>query len=343
MYKKDRHQIWIFNGIVWCLSFVILLFSFAGDKEHFEKIDYIYTVCFLLTVVPPVLLNLYVLMPFLLSKGRYVLFVFAFSANLLLFTMLNVWFFTSLIDIILPDYFFISYHSEVSLLVIFAVFLVGTTLLKLAEEGFYLQKRESTILRMQKEKAQLELSLVRTQLHPHFLFNALNVIYGLALEKDEKMTDAVVQLSDILRYVVYDANTETVPLEKELTLLENYVAFQKNRNFVETVCFDIQKDKKSYDICPMLLLPLVENAFKHGNKGKNSFISTQIRVENGLFTIEITNDYTVEKTEQKACGVGIESVRKNLELVYPKSHSLVCEKADGIFRVTLKIKLDAKD
>lgn len=342
MYRKDRHQIWIFNGIVWCLSFVILLFSFVGDKEHFEKIDYIYTVCFLLTVVPPVLLNLYVLMPFLLAKARYVLFAIAFVANLLIFTLLNAWFFTSLIDKILPDYFFISYHSETSLLVIFSIFLVATTLLKLAEEGFYLQKKESSILRMQKEKAQLELSLVRTQLHPHFLFNALNVIYGLALEKEAKTTDAIVQLSDILRYVVYDANTERVPLEKELALLDNYVAFQKNRTFVKKITFDVQTDGHSYSICPMLLLPLVENAFKHGNKGEKAFVNIQIEVEKGLLQIVIINDYTEKSTDTKS-GVGLELVQKNLALLYPNRHSFVCEKEPIVFSVTLKIELDAED
>ncbi len=342
MQQQNRHQIGLFNGIVWCLSFVILLFSFAGDKEHFEKIDYIYTVSFLLTVVPPVLLNLYVLMPILLSKGRYLLFVIVFVVNLLFFTMLNGWFFTSLIDKILPDYFFISYHSQTSLLVIFSIFLVGTMLLKLAEEGFYLQKRESTILRMQKEKAQLELSLLRGQLHPHFLFNALNVIYGMVLGKDEKTTDAIVQLSDILRYVVYDANTKTVPLEKELELLKNYVAFQKNRNFIEKVHFEVQTDEQAYRICPMLLLPLVENAFKHGTKGGNSFINIEINVEKGLFQIEISNNYTENNTNKNG-GVGLELVQKNLQLLYPNRHLFVWKKEPTIFSLTLKIELNAKD
>ncbi|PVX50722.1 histidine kinase [Balneicella halophila] len=336
--KTDRHQPWLFNGIVWCLSFVVLLFAFTKDAESIGDIDYIYTLFFVLTLVPPVLLNLYVLMPLLLKRGKYVWFVLAFLLNIVVFAKCNEWFFSSLIDKILPNYFFISYHSEIDLLVIFAVFLSIVTLLKLAEEGFYLQKRENQILEMEKEKAQMELALVRSQLNPHFLFNALNLVYGLSLENNQKATEAIVQLSDILRYVVYDANTAKVSLQKEILLLENYLAFQQKRTFVEDVDFNIKVDNEEEQICPMLLLPLLENAFKYGAKSQSDFIHINLRGREGILNFIIRNSY--EKKEKSGGGLGLKMLEETLHLVYPEKHHLVVEDTGVIFEVKLNINLN---
>lgn len=336
--KNGRHQPWVFNSIVWCLSFVILLFAFTEDIADVSNIDYIYTLCFVFTLVPPVLLNLYMLMPLLLKQGKYVWFVLAFGLNIAVFAKCNEWFFTSLIDKILPDYFFISYHSEIGLLVIFAVFLFVVTLLKLAEEGFYLQKRESQMLKMEKEKVQMELALVRSQLNPHFLFNALNLVYGLSLENNQKTTEAIVQLSDILRYVVYDANKEKVSLQKEIELLENYLAFQQKRTFVEDVDFNIKADNEDEQICPMLLLPLLENAFKYGAKSQSDFIHINLTVREGILNFSIRNSY--EKREELGGGLGLKMLEETLNLVYPEKHHLVVEDTDAIFEVKLNINLN---
>lgn len=342
MGKMNKHQPWIFNTILWVISFIILLFAFAGNKDTFQRIDYIYTLCFLCTLIPPVLFNIYLLMPKLLSKGKGLWFIFAFVVNLLVFTKLNVWFFSSFIDKILPDFYFISYHSEMSLLLIFSIFLIATMLLKLAEEGFYLQKRERAVLQIQKEKAQLELSLLRAQLQPHFLFNALNVVYALSLEDKQKTTQSIVQLSDILRYVIYDTNTKKVALQKEIELLKNYVDFQRNRTFVEDIHFGVQLDKSNYEIFPMLLLPLVENAFKHGAKGVNDFVHIEIITNRGKFEISIQNTYeltTCSGTKEKS-GVGIDIVARNLKLVYPERHCFTQTAQEGIFSINLKIDLN---
>lgn len=226
--KLNNHRPFLFNLVLWFCSFVILLFIFSKGQKPI-KIDYIYTIGFLISVAIPVVINLYIIVPQFLKKEKYVFFGLAFTANLILFTQLHIWFFEPLIDTLFPNYFFMSYFSNTRYIVIFSIFLISTTLLKLSEDWFYFNQNENKTLKTQNELIQLQLASLRSQINPHFLFNSLNVIYALAIQKKENIKDAIVQLSDILRYVIYDSNTQRVMLKEEIKLLKNYMDFQKFR------------------------------------------------------------------------------------------------------------------
>ncbi len=330
----------IFNGILWFTTFIILLLIFSEDNSP-KKIDYVYTGSFLTTLIIPVLLNFYILIPLLLKKEKYLFYVIAFLLNIISFTQLNIWFFDYFIDFIFPDYYFISYHSNIKLILVFSVFLVITTLVKLSVDWFYFNKQENAALKLKNQKIEMQLALLRSQINPHFLFNSLNVIYALAIGKKEETKDAIVQLSDILRYVIYDSNTTRVALKDEITLLKNYIEFQQFR-YLDTgnVSFNFSISNNDYQIYPMLLLPLVENSFKYGIKGdiNNTFINITLTQKDNLFNFCIENNFSKnEIVANEYSGLGNENLKKNLEIVYPNQHEFKISKKETTYTVNLKI------
>lgn len=330
----------VFNLVLWTCSFALFLFAFT-ENGHPKTIDYIYTGSFLTTIIVPVLINFYMLIPFLLKKENYLLYTLAFVLNIFVFAQLNVWFFEHFIDVVFPDYYFISYHSNVTLFTIFGVFLTVTTLLKLSVDWFYFNSYENRELKIRNQQIQTQLSSLRSQINPHFLFNSLNVIYALAIENKAETKDAIVQLSDILRYVIYDSNTERVMLKDEVALLKNYIEFQQFRHQqTENVDFMSSIDDDNYQIYPMLLLPLVENSFKYGIKGDidHTFIRINLELKDHNFSFDIENNYSETILETNAhSGLGLENIKKNLDIVYPKSHEFNIIKTEDTFKVNLKL------
>jgi LytS/YehU family sensor histidine kinase len=221
------------------------------------------------------------------------------------------------------------------------VFLIVTTLIKLSVDWFYFNSFENHELKIRNQQIQTQLSTLRSQINPHFLFNSLNVIYALAIENKTETKDAIVQLSDILRYVIYDSNTKHVALKDEVTLLQNYIEFQQFRHQqTENITFNRTIEDENYPIYPMLLLPLVENSFKYGIKGdiNNTFIQIDLKQKDNEFTFDIVNNFAKNLlVTNEHSGLGLENIQKNLELVYPKSHKFKITKAKDTFRVTLKL------
>ena len=183
--------------------------------------------------------------------------------------------------------------------------------------------------------------LLRSQINPHFLFNSLNVIYALAIENKSETQYAIVQLSDILRYVIYDSGTERVALKEEVMLLNNYIEFHQFRHQeTDNVKFNCSIDDENYLIYPMLLLPLVENSFKYGLRSDidSPYIHIDLQLKDNKFTFTIENNYSEVYIENNNhSGVGIENIKKNLEIIYPKEHEFEIFKTKDTFRVTLKL------
>ena len=337
----NYHNALVFNGVLWFCTFTILLFIFSEDLNP-KKIDFIYTSSFLATIIIPVLFNLYILIPYFLKREKYLLFAIAFISTIIISTQINSWFFSHIIDYIFPDYYFISYHSNTKLILIFSIFLLGTTFIKLSEDWIHFNSIENKRLKFEKQKIETQLSVLRSQLNPHFLFNSLNVIFALALEKKEETTKAIVQLSDILRYVIYDSNTERVTLKNEIILINNYIEFQKFRHQnADQIKFTHHITNDSFMIYPMLLLPLVENSFKHGIKGdiENTFINLSITQTNNEFHFLIENNYTENRVneDKNHSGLGTENIKKNLKIVYPKTHLFEIKKTKSKYIVSIKL------
>jgi hypothetical protein len=194
----------------------------------------------------------------------------------------------------------------------------------------------------EEEKLSTELSYLKAQVNPHFLFNTLNSIYSLALEKSDNTATAIVKLSAMMRYVLSEADKDFVPLEKELDYISSYIELQKIRYgsampFTYMVSGNIA-DKK---IAPLILISFVENAFKHGvNAEENSAINIEIDVkENELHLTVINNKVQVQLAAEDKTGTGIGNVKNRLQLLYPGSHVLQIHDNETNFVADLKLNL----
>ena len=185
---------------------------------------------------------------------------------------------------------------------------------------------------------QIELALVKSQLDPHFLFNTINNIDVLILKSPELASEYLNKLSDILRFMLFETKTERIPLSKEIEYIEKYVALQKirtsNAHFVN---FAIKGATSNQTIPSMLLIPFVENAFKHvSNKKTENAISISLSVVDKTIVFECENKYNETfKTSLKSNGLGNELIAKRIELLYPKKHTLAIKKLNNTYKIKL--------
>jgi len=272
-----------------------------------------------------------------------VVYAVLFLSGLLVFSLFNQLLFDRLIDHILPGYYFISYYTYADLLKFFLVFLVITTLLHLSKEWFELNETRQKMVLLEKEKIDAELKALSNQVNPHFLFNSLNVLYSLAINNAKETPEAIVKLSDILRYVIYESNNETVELQNEITLINNFIDLQKFRTSSDAdIQFRREVENEKLPVAPMLFLPLVENSYKHGIKGDvgKTFIKMKL-TQNGNeveFLIENNKGISGEPDEKQSGGVGLKNIRNRLELIYPENYTFEVKDETDLFSIKLTFK-----
>lgn len=205
-------------------------------------------------------------------------------------------------------------------------------------KSYYEQQHASFTL--EREKVKAELQMLKAQLHPHFLFNTLNNIFAITQEVSPKASGMVARLSSILRYILYECNQEFVPLDKEIQLVCDYLELEKHR-YDESLEMCVQLPPvTSNRIAPLLLLPFVENVFKHGTSHmtEHPWMSMDLTVINNTLVMKLVNG-TSTLQPPGTPGIGIANVRKRLQLLYPQRHVLEISEEEGIFMVNLKIDL----
>ena len=218
------------------------------------------------------------------------------------------------------------------------VFIAGTGLKALSQ--WYDERQR--LQELEKSMIQAELSFLKSQIHPHFLFNSLNSIYYLALSKDDKAHEAIMSLSDFLRFVTTESNNSRIPLEKEVKMLQEFIHLQSLRASEKfELQFQIVGDLRNCSIMPLTFIPFVENAFKYGiSANTDCFIHIEVKVNNGSLEFTCDNSIVTGINHYKHSeGVGLENIRKRLELTYPEHHSLVIDADSLAFRVNLIIDL----
>jgi two-component system, LytTR family, sensor kinase len=196
---------------------------------------------------------------------------------------------------------------------------------------------------LQAERLMAELSFLRSQISPHFIFNVLNSIVYLIRSRSPKAESVTLELSELIRYMLYDSEHKQVPLENEIQYLRNYVELQKIR-FGEDVAIDLQIEGH-FEGCmiePMLLIPFVENAFKHGvGYLKKPTIGINIRCQHQTLKCHIQNQIGPETNEQKDIhsGIGLKNVKRRIDLLYPETNKLIVEQKEDTFFVDLTLEL----
>ncbi len=227
----------------------------------------------------------------------------------------------------------INLNPPILLLLFFAL----STCIKLVSE-WYRSEKERTIAASQKINS--ELSFLKAQLNPHFLFNTLNSIYSLANKKSDDTTVAIVTLSELMRYMIYEANEEYISLKKEVEYIKNYISLQLLRlKDSSGVKINVHGDL-NYKIEPLLLISFIENAFKYGTdyKGKTD-IRIIISSRNDELQLQVHNLSSLQITINKNSGIGLENIQNRLNLLYPNAHTLEIASDEKSFGIDLKIKL----
>jgi len=204
-------------------------------------------------------------------------------------------------------------------------------------------KTERKNNQLETEKRHLETDFLRAQLNPHFLFNTLNNLYGLSLQKDSQAPHTIMQLSNMMRYTLYECNTEMVLLSKEIDFLKNYVSLEKIRYQTnKEIIFNIDDSQvDDQKIAPLLTFTFIENGFKYGLKNKSGgFLKIDISFLDNLFYFSIVNDNEENHKETKEFGgIGVANIRKRLELLYAGKYELIIEDKGASYLVSMKINL----
>ena len=204
-------------------------------------------------------------------------------------------------------------------------------------------KMQQRMVEMAKEKAEAELNFLKSQINPHFLFNSLNSVYFLIEKNNAEARGALHKFSAMLRYQLYEMNGDKIAIEKEIDYLKDYVDLQKLRKDENyAVEFNCSPDVKGFSIEPLLLIPFVENAFKHISHQKNqlNFIKINLSMNNEAFHFAIENSKeAIEKSNDKHTGIGLANVKRRLELLYTGKHSLQIKHAADTYKVELELKI----
>ena len=281
--------------------------------------------------------NAIVLIPALMYRKKYALYTISLVGSFALLLLLK-WIIK--MNLAPPDP-----HFNFQKLLFFNIFIF---LFILACSSAYRTIRDKIIsdnLAKEKENEFLktELSLLRSQVSPHFMFNVLNNMVALARKQSDQLEPSLIKLSSLMRYMLYDVGEEKVSLEKETEYLQSYIDLQQQR-FGKKVAINVHMTPgdRPYEIEPMLLIPFVENAFKHGTGMiENSRIDIHLKGEKDTLFFTVSNKYDPQSIEvkDKASGIGLVNVQRRLELLYHDHHDLQITRDKNVFVVSLKINL----
>ncbi len=244
-----------------------------------------------------------------------------------------------------------SQHEDVATAItafnIFVQFLITAPLSWILFKRHIKGKEELYILKNQLGKSNANLDFLRSQINPHFLFNALNTIYGTAIqEKAERTSEGIEKLGDMMRFMLQENMQDKISLAREIDYLKNYIDLQRLRTDVNPniqISTNIQEPDITYQIAPMLLIPFVENAFKHGISFREpSHIKVTLEIKNNKIYFDVDNSKHIRPEadpEKDKSGIGLENVKQRLKLLYPNKHELIISDTGKGFFVHLAINV----
>ncbi len=333
---SETHKKIVFHLFLWSIWLFLSLTNVAEEDIYNRAI--LVTTLIVFTHIPLFCINTELLIPKILHKKGIVFYLLALIATVVVFAFFNNFVFENLNEYL---QIFKEHHKGSKgnfALTLVAAISTGYSLLG------YVVKQEKQQEEEQKERLQSELSFLRSQISPHFIFNVLNSIVYLIRTKSDNAEAVTLKLSELMRYMLYETGNAQIALEQEIIYLKNYIELQKIR-FEEDVeiQFNVKGTAQSQKIEPMLLIPFVENAFKHGVGMIDSpIIVIDLEVQNDVMRFVVKNKIAPETALEKDTnsGIGIKNVQRRLELLYPKTHQLAIKKEDGFFEITLHLNFN---
>jgi hypothetical protein len=344
-YKVYHIFFWCVYHYIWAVvngggPLEVLTFIFSSPKFIFYVIFQAIAVYF----------NLYFLIPRYLEKGRYGLY--------LSYLVLTIFITASLI---VSGYYWTAYLKQTTLQELygqsnFSHYFLRLTLpstltsmmlamsIKLAKKWIQAKRKEQLL---EKEKLETELKFLRSQFNPHFLFNTINSIFVLIHKNQNMASEALAKFSDLLRYQLYECNEQEIPLRQEITYLENYIELEKLRQDSKSLKLSIDLDQhhaQDLTIAPFVLMPFVENAFKHISMHTNqpNWIRMKLSFDQGQLQFIIANSVSSHRISREVirhAGIGLKNVQRRLNLIYPAEHDLIIKHDDDQFYVKLNLRL----
>lgn len=320
---------------------IFLIFPFLiTHPSYYDQFHWLEAVFYTTLLAAFFYANTLILIPKLLGRKKIKLYIFSIFIIITVIVGIKI-----LTEYILnPEMFerswFLGKTITDSIFASLIVITIGGGL-KITKEWF---KNEKLKKEIESEKLVAELALMKSQINPHFLFNTLNNIRSLVRKNSPNSDAAIIKLSQLMRYMLYDAANDYVPLEKEIEYLQNYIDLQRLRLPEKVdINFEIIENKKGHQIQPMLFIPFVENAFKHGvSYLEDSKVHLKLLVEENSLYFSIWNNMNIRKDEfiksEERAGFGLKNIQQRLEFLYPDQHELKICTEHGTFTVNLHIK-----
>jgi sensor histidine kinase YesM len=354
-YRIRRHLLY------WGVWYVFMALTHAvnpfglPEVAYFKNPVFTFVEAFFVVVaqIPIVYLMLYFVLPHLILKRRYVLAFLAIFLLWIICGVLNVYLITDRIpewmSVILPAQYLANTQRLGSASFFMAVTATNKGAFAMAAMALMLKfikywyLKEQRNLQLQKENSDAQLQLLTAQVHPHFLFNTLNNIFSKTQTESPEGSKMIMGLSDMLRYILYEGSKPLVPLKKELMMITEYINLEKIRygNKLDVHVLIPDKTEDIY-IAPLLLLPFIENCFKHGasNMLQDPWINLTVEMKGTTLVMKLMNGKTALNQESNPKkGIGIDNVRQRLDLLYKDKYDLQIREDEEVFVVDLKVEL----
>ena len=329
----------IHHLLFWALLFGVWFFLRVDDYSN-EKKALVVTAIKVVELAMMIYFTNYVLVPRLLYKKRYLLFAVLFVGVIFFSTVIKM----NILGHLLNNYQLLHWtkYPKQSLydniIPHFFLVIAGAAIKLILDYGQLQQRMAETA----KEKAEAELSFLKSQINPHFVFNSLNAIYFLIQKENNDARRALHKFSDMLRYQLYEVKDDAIPIEKEVQYLRDYVDLQLIRKDEKyTVQFSCAPDAGGFSIEPLLLLPFVENAFKHisHSADRPNFVKLDMFLVGRNFVFRISNSTEEQPATEQPGGIGLANVRRRLDLLYPGKHELKINDSENLFTVQLNLQV----
>ncbi len=325
----------------WCvyLSFFIYQVSFyQKDAFNWARFLTIIAIQMIFTSVPAYLNYFFFLPQFLEQKKVRYLLVFLLPFALIILARLYTERF--ILDGFSHEYQYLytpRFVTQTTLITLFITVFVG--MIRFATDWFTLEAKKKAI---ENEKLSTELRFLKAQINPHFLFNTLNNLYYLAFTQSPNTTEVIAKLSQMMRYMIYDSNHPQVMLSKEIEYMENYISLEKLRlNDQIPICFEVKGQVERVAVVPLILISFLENAFKHGVSSNfpKAWINVKLELQEQQCVYVVENSKLPAKLQQEKSGIGLQNVRRRLDLSYPDKYSLDIQDKPDQYRIELKLNV----
>ena len=286
--------------------------------------------------------NLYILFPAIAERKRFMLYGIGLIAASFLMTPIKI-FTLFLLFTNHPEmqHSVLTNWNLIFLSILFVA--MASTLYKIISDWMKHQREKKDL---QTQTMRSELNFLRSQINPHFLFNTLNNLYALTLKKSNKAPEIVLKLSEMMRYMLYECNEKRVPLKKEVSMIRNYLALEQLRQGEGyDIRFQLNGDVRDQQIAPLMFIPFLENAFKHGvsHSLTSGYIHVELTVDDHEIDFSIVNskpERVSSPSRKISGGIGLPNVRRRLNLIYPNTHQLDVTDSPNNYKVRLQLKLD---